>query len=186
MKTSKKTLTVLVNNQAGVLNRVVSLFRRLNKNLDSLSVGRTERAEVSRMTLVLEATEADSRRLGYELRKLVDVIEVDNLENKPHVARDLALIKVNVRPENRTEVLEICNLFRGRVIDVAVGTITVEATGNESKIEGLIELLRPFGIVEMVRTGMVALGRSTHVLDQHNEEFAANQFNNEHSHRGAA
>jgi len=184
MTQQKKVLCVLLSNQPGVLNRVVSLFRRLNKNLDSLTVGRTERPEISRMTLVTAGSEADARRIAHELRKLVDVIEVEQLETTPHVARDLALIKVNVTPENRTEVLGLCNLFRGRVIDVAFETVTVEATGTEAKIQGLVDLMRPFGIVEMVRTGVVALGRAHHVLDHFNETTYQNERTR--SHRGAA
>lgn len=165
MDQSKRTLSALVMNRPGVLNRVVSLFRRIGLNLDSLSVGRTERANVSRMTLVIEGTERQAVRVGHELRKLIDVVEVDHLDGRPHVSRDLALIKVGVDQETRAEVLELCNLFRARVIDVAHQTVTVEATGDESKIEGLVDLLRPYGIIEMVRTGLVALGRAEHVLD---------------------
>jgi acetolactate synthase-1/3 small subunit len=139
-------------------------------NLDSLTVGRTERPLVSRMTLVLEGSEPEARRVGHELRKLFDVIEVDHLDDKPHVSRDLALIKVSVTAESRAQILEYCELFRGRVIDVAQSTITIEATGDETKIEGLVDLLRPFGIVEMVRTGLVAMGRADNVLDLHAEQ----------------
>ncbi|MCP4898971.1 MAG: acetolactate synthase small subunit [bacterium] len=165
MDQKKRTLTALVMNRPGVLNRVVSLFRRIGLNLDSLSVGRTERPDVSRMTLVIDGTEAEARRVGHELRKLIDLLEVALLDGKPHVSRDLALIKVAVTPSNRAEVLELCNLFRGKIVDVAQTTVTIEATGDESKIEGLVDLLHPFGIVEMARTGLVALGRADHVLD---------------------
>ncbi len=165
MDQSKRTLTALVMNRPGVLNRVVSLFRRIGLNLDSLTVGRTERDNMSRMTLVIEGSQAQARRVGHELRKLIDVVEVDHLDEQPHVSRDLALIKVAVGPGTRAEVLELCTLFRGKVIDVAHSTVTIEATGDVEKIEGLVDLLRPFGIIEMVRTGLVALGRADHVLD---------------------
>ena len=121
MEQSTFTLTALMENRPGVLNRVVSLFRRRSFNLDSLTVGRTERDEISRMTLVLEGTASDAKRVETELAKLVQVIRVEQLNDTPHVARDLALIKVAVTSENRQELRDLCEIFRARVIDVASG-----------------------------------------------------------------
>jgi acetolactate synthase-1/3 small subunit len=168
MSTDKHLLVALMENRPGVLNRVVSLFRQRNFNLDSLTVGRTEREHVSRMTLVLDGSRADTERLRRELCKLIQVIRVEHLTEVPHVKRDLALIKVTVTPETRPEIQHICDVFRARIIDMARDTLAVELTGDEDKIEGFIELVRPFGIVELVRTGLVAIGRGEHILDDHN------------------
>ena len=115
MQISSYTLTALLENRPGVLNRVVSLFRRRGYNLDSLTVGRTERDGISRMTLVLDGTEADARRVESELAKLIQVINVERLDRTPHVSRDLALIKVSVSPETRQEVRDLCEIFRARI-----------------------------------------------------------------------
>ena len=161
---AKYTLITLVENRPGVLNRVVSLFRRRGFNLDSLTVGRTDRDDVSRMTLVIDGTRKEAVRAERELRKQIHVIRVDHLNGKPCVSRDLALIKVQVSPETRPEVMHLCEVFRARVIDVAADSAIVELTGDEEKLEGFVDLLRPIGIVEMVRTGLVAMGRGGDVL----------------------
>lgn len=166
MENSKHTLIALLENRPGVLNRAVSLFRRRGFNLDSLTVGRTDRDEISRMTVVVQGTQAEAERLTRELRRLVNVIRVEPLAGHPSVARDLALIKVTVDAETRPEVMQLCEVFRARIIDVAQSSVIVELTGDESKIEGFAELLRPLGIIEMVRTGLVAMGRADHVLDE--------------------
>lgn len=166
MESGKHTLIALLENRPGVLNRAVSLFRRRAFNLDSLTVGRTDRDEVSRMTVVVQGTRAEAERLARELDRLVTVIRVEPLNGHPAVSRDLALIKVAVSAETRPEVMQICEVFRARIIDVARDSVIVELTGTESKIEGLAELLRRFGIIEMVRTGLVAMGRADHVLDR--------------------
>lgn len=166
METGTHTLIALLENRPGVLNRAVSLFRRRAFNLDSLTVGRTDRDEVSRMTVVVQGTRAEAERLARELDRLVTVIRVEPLNGHPAVSRDLALIKVAVDAETRREVMQICEVFRARIIDVARRSVIVELTGTESKIEGLAELLRPFGIIEMVRTGLVAMARADHVLDR--------------------
>ena len=162
---SKYTLITLVENRPGVLNRVASLFRRRGFNLDSLTVGRTDRDDLSRMTLVIDGTRAQAERVERELCKLINVVRVDHLHGLPSVTRDLALIKVAVTPETRPEVMHLCEVFRARIIDVAQDSVIVELTGDEPKLEGFVELLRPLGIVEMVRTGLVAMGRGRHVLD---------------------
>lgn len=155
------TFIALVENKPGVLNRVASLFRRRNFNIESLAVGRTEDPAVSRMTVVVDCQngELDAQRIESNLYKLVNVIDVQDVTHRPSVTRDLALIKVKVAPEKRAEVNGLAEIFRARIVDVAADSVIVEITGTEDKIEGMIELLRPIGIVEMVRTGQVAMTR---------------------------
>jgi acetolactate synthase I/III small subunit len=155
------TFIALVENKPGVLNRVASLFRRRNFNIESLAAGRTEDPEVSRMTIVVECAngEVDAHKIEANLYKLVNVIDVQDVTLQPSVARDLALIKVKVGSERRAEVQNLAAIFRASIVDVAVDSVIVEITGTEEKIEGMIELLRPIGIVEMVRTGQVAMTR---------------------------
>ncbi|MGA7195297.1 MAG: acetolactate synthase small subunit [Anaerolineales bacterium] len=155
------TFIALVENKPGVLNRVASLFRRRNFNIESLAVGKTENPEVSRMTVVVGCPngEVDAHKLEANLYKLVNVIDVQDVTHQPSVTRDLALIKVKVSPERRGEVNGLADIFRARIVDVAADSVIIEITGTEDKIEGMIELLRPIGIVEMVRTGQVAMTR---------------------------
>jgi acetolactate synthase I/III small subunit len=155
------TFIALVENKPGVLNRVASLFRRRNFNIESLAVGRTEKPEVSRMTVVVGCPngDMDAQRIEANLYKLVNVIDVQDVTHQPSVTRDLALIKVKVGPERRAEVNGLAQIFRARIVDVAADAVIVEITGTEDKIEGMIELLRPLGIVEMVRTGQVSMTR---------------------------
>lgn len=155
------TFIALVENKPGVLNRVASLFRRRNFNIESLAVGRTENPGVSRMTVVVDCPngEVDAHKLEANLYKLVNVIDVQDVTHQPSVTRDLALIKVRAGPERRGEVNELADIFRARIVDVAADSVIVEITGTEDKIEGMVELLRPIGIVEMVRTGQVAMTR---------------------------
>jgi acetolactate synthase-1/3 small subunit len=157
-----RTLIALVEDKPGVLNRVASLFRRRNFNIASLNVGRTERADVSRMTILLDSDDGDARLVEANLYKLVNVIDVQDVTTQPTVKRDLALIKVKASPEQRAEVVNLVSIFRANIIDVASDSVIVEITGTEDKIESLIELLRPFGILEMVRTGQVAMVRGDH------------------------
>jgi acetolactate synthase-1/3 small subunit len=155
------TFIALVENKPGVLNRVASLFRRRNFNIESLAVGRTEKPEISRMTVVVDCPngDMDAHKIEANLYKLVNVIDVQDVTRQPSVARDLALIKVKAGPEKRAEVNSLAAIFRARIVDVAADSVIVEATGTEEKIEGMIELLRPIGIVEMVRTGQVSMTR---------------------------
>ncbi|MBM4426414.1 MAG: acetolactate synthase small subunit [Chloroflexi bacterium] len=158
------TFIALVENKPGVLNRVASLFRRRNFNIESLAVGRTENPEVSRMTVVVDCPngDVDAHRIEANLYKLVNVIDVQDVTHQPVVTRDLALIKVRVGPERRAEVNGLAEIFRARIVDVAPDSVIVEITGTEDKIEGMIELLRPIGIVEMVRTGQISMTRGVH------------------------
>ena len=154
------TFIALVEDKPGVLNRVASLFRRRNFNIESLAVGRTEKTGVSRMTIVTEcANDVDAHKIEANLYKLVNVIDVQDVSRQPSVTRDLALIKVKATPEQRAEINNLAAIFRARIVDVAPDSVIVEATGTEDKIEGMVELLRPIGILEMVRTGQIAMTR---------------------------
>ena len=167
--TTRSTITALVENRPGVLNRVVSIFRRPGLNLDSLTVGRTDRPEVSRMTMVLEGSKADAAHVMRELNRLIHVITVEEMNGTPYVTRDLALIKVTANPDSKGRILQMCEHYRARVVDVAAESVLVEVVGEEAEIEGITELLRPYGIIEMVRAGVVAMGRAKHVLDTNRE-----------------
>lgn len=157
----QQILFALVENKPGVLNRVASLFSRRKFNIESLNVGRTERADISRMTIVFDNKTADARTVEANLYKLVNVIDVQDLTNQPSVVRDLALIKVKASQEQRSEVANLAAIFRANIVDVAPESVVVEITGTEDKIESLIELLRPIGIEELVRTGQVAMMRGS-------------------------
>jgi acetolactate synthase-1/3 small subunit len=148
-----------VEDQPGVLNRVTSLFRRRGYNIVSLNVGRTHEEGVSRMTFVVEADEDTARRIEANLYKLVNVLSVEDITGKPCLARGLALIKVTVGPEKRAPVLQLCEVFRARAVDVGTDTLIVEITGDQGKIDSLVAILAPFGIAEMVQTGTVAMTR---------------------------
>ncbi len=155
------TIFALVENKPGVLNRVASLFRRRNFNIESLNVGRTEAPDISRMTIVMDSDDVDVRIVEANLYKLVNVIDVQDVTNQPAVTRDLALIKVHSTPEQRSEIASLASIFRAKIVDVAPDSVIVEITGTEDKIESLVELLRPLGIDEMVRTGQVAMMRGS-------------------------
>ena len=155
------TLVVLVEDKPGVLNRVASLFRRRAFNIDSLTVGRTEKPEVSRMTITVDADRDQARRIEANLYKLVNVLLVENITNQPAIIRDLALIRVAATHDARSHVLELASVFRARVVDVSAESLTIEITGAEDKIDGLLEVLRPYGVLEMVRTGIVAMRRGS-------------------------
>ena len=155
------TLIATVENKPGVLNRVASLFRRRNFNIESLNVGQTENPEISRMTIVIDKDHQglEVSKVEANLYKLVNVIDVQDVTEQPNVTRDLALIKIKASPEQRSEVTSLANIFRAKIVDVAPDSVIVEISGTENKIESLLELLRPIGILEMVRTGQVAMLR---------------------------
>jgi acetolactate synthase-1/3 small subunit len=159
------TFMVYVENKPGVLTRVASLFRRRAFNIDSLTVGRTEKPEVSRMTITVDADYDQARRIEANLYKLVNVLLVENITNQAAIVRDLAMIRVAAKHEARSHVLELANVFRARIVDVAPESLTIEITGAEDKIDGLLELLRPYGVLEMVRTGIVAMRRGSKSSD---------------------
>lgn len=159
------TFMVYVENKPGVLTRVASLFRRRAFNIDSLTVGRTEKPEVSRMTITVDADRDQARRIEANLYKLVNVLLVENITNQPAIIRDLAMIRVAATHDARSHVLELAAVFRARVIDVSPESLTIEITGAEDKIDGLLEVLRPYGVLEMVRTGIVAMRRGSKTSD---------------------
>jgi acetolactate synthase-1/3 small subunit len=152
---------VYVDNQPGVLNRVASLFRRRAFNIESLTVGHSHEPGMSRMTIVVDTDEYGARRLEANLYKLVPVRRVENLSSRPSIARDLALIKVSVNGETRVQVMQLVDIYRAKIIDISPDSLVIEATGNEGKIESFLEVLKPYGISELVRTGIVAMARGT-------------------------
>ncbi len=158
------TLVVLVEDKPGVLDRVASLFRRRAFNIESLTVGHTETGGISRMTIVVDGDQVSVERLTSYLYKLVNVIQVEDLTSKPMVSRDLALIKVSANARNRAEAMQTVAVFRARVVDVTPDSLTIEVTGDEQKVDGLVDVLKPFGIIEMVRTGAVAMSRGGEAL----------------------
>mgnify|MGYP000926161020 FL=1 len=159
--TGKQTLVALVENKPGVLNRVASLFRRRNFNIDSLTVGRTHSVDLSRMTIVVDA---GADQVAQHLYKLVNVIQVENISEVPRVSRDLALIKVRVDADTRGQVIQLCDIFRAHIVDTSPEALIVEVTGDEEKINSMVDMLRPLGILEMVRTGVVAMARGDEAL----------------------
>lgn len=160
----KHILAAYVEDKPGVLNRVASLFRRRAYNIESLTVGHTENPGVSRMTIVVDTDSSTVDRIEANLYKLVNVLRVDNLTRKPSVSRDLALVKVSVTTDNRNEVIQLADLFRARIVDVTNESLIIEITGTEEKIEGLVDVLRPFGIIEMVRTGILSMSRGSEAI----------------------
>jgi acetolactate synthase-1/3 small subunit len=161
------TMIAVVENKPGVLNRVASLFRRRNFNIESLNVGQTEKPDFSRMTIVFDSQDVTASQVEANLYKLVNVIDVQDVTSQPAVARDLALIKVRASPEQRSEIANLAGIFRARIVDVAPESVIVEITGTEDKVESLVELLGPFGILEMVRTGVVAMLRGAAIGVRH-------------------
>jgi len=153
------TLVAQVENKPGVLNRVASLFRRRGFNIESLTVGHTEKPGISRMTMVVDTDDAGVLRLEANLYKLVNVLSVENVTTTPAVFRDLAMIKVAATPETRAEIMQLAHVFRARIVDVNNGSLMIESTGTEDKINGLVEVLRGYGILEMARTGRLAMTR---------------------------
>jgi acetolactate synthase-1/3 small subunit len=160
-----RTISVLVENKFGVLARIATLFAARGYNIDSLAVGETEDASVSRMTIVASGNEAVLEQVEKQLNKLIDVIKVTTFTGEKHIERDLALIKVKSDKTNRSEIYQIVDIFRAKIIDVASDSLIIEMTGDEEKIQALEALLRPFGIKEMVRTGIIAMARGTKKKD---------------------
>ena len=154
-----RVLVALVENKPGVLNRVASLFRRRGYNIESLAVGHTETNDFSRMTIVVDVAKTSAYQVEQNLYKLVNVLKVDDLTEKPSVTRDMALIKVEVSPDTRSDIMQIVNIFRAKVVDISPTSMIVEVTGAEAKVDSMVEMLRPFGILEMVRTGQIAMER---------------------------
>ena len=159
-----QTLVAYVENKPGVLNRVSSLARRLAINIDSLTVGPTDNDEVARMTIVAHTDERGAHRLEASLEKQVDVLLAENVTERPLLERDLAMIKVAADQTSRPHLMELIKVFRARVIDVAPQSLILEVSGTVDKIDGLLEVLRPFGVLEMVRSGRIAMTRGGDLL----------------------
>jgi len=153
------TFSVYVEDRPGVLNRVASLFRRRGFNIHSLAVGHSEIPGVSRMTAVVETDAGGAHRIQAHLYKLVHVVRVDDITDRPAIERDLALIKVAAGQETRSSLLQLAHVFNARIVDVATDSAVIEISGSESKIDGLLDVLRPYGVIEMVRTGRIAMSR---------------------------
>ncbi|MDK2810520.1 MAG: acetolactate synthase small subunit [Petroclostridium sp.] len=161
---AKHTLAVLVENHPGVLSRVAGLFSRRGFNIDSLAVGVTEDPNVSRMTIVVDGDDYTVEQVTKQLNKLIDVIKIRQLDTADSVSRELALIKVNANSTTRSEIIQIVDIFRAKIVDVSKNTLTIEMTGSGDKIAAFEEMLKQFGIKEMVRTGTIAIERGNQVI----------------------
>ena len=161
MASSKHAIVVLVTNRPGVLNRVASLFRRRGFNIESIAVGESELAGVSRMTIMVDGTNTSIEQVRKQLDKVVDVIKVSDISGESIISRELALIKVKATSNTRSEIIQIVDTFRAKIVDVSLDSVTVEVTGDEAKVDSLYNLLRPFGVKEISRTGVVAMTRGT-------------------------
>ena len=157
----RHTISVLVENHPGVLARIAGLFSGRGFNIDSLSVGETEDPSVSRMTVVVTGDDEVVEQIGKQLNKLIDTIKVTDLTQEEHVERELILLKVSAGGSTRSEIMQIVDIFRAKIVDVGPKSVVVEATGTADKVEALLDLLRKFGIKEMARTGHVAIARSS-------------------------
>jgi acetolactate synthase-1/3 small subunit len=153
------TFVVYVEDKPGVLTRVASLFRRRAFNIESLTVGHTDTPGVSRMTIVVGTDRDGARKVEAHLYKLVNVLRVDDVTSTPAVYRDLAMIKVHATAETRSHIMQLVDVYRARIVDVAPDSLMVEVTGTEDKIDSLLDVLRPYGVIEAVRTGRVAMAR---------------------------
>ena len=166
----KHTVVAMVEDRPGVLTRVASLFRRRGFNIDSLAVGSTEQPGISRMTIVVDGDDSILRQVEHQLYKLIDVIQVTNLASEDSVARELALIKVRCGTINRREVLDIVEIFRAQVIDVSPATLIIQVVAEEDRLNALLDNLKPYGVMEMVRTGRVAMARGEQTSAVHEDE----------------
>jgi len=155
----KHTLSVTVENKPGVLTRVATLFRRRGYNIESLTVGETENPSISRMTIVVTGDDQVIEQVTKQLYKLIDVIKIIDLTGERFVERELVLVKVKADSNVRAEIMQIVEIFRARIVDVGRNSLIVEVTGDSGKIDAIVDSLRPFGIVEIVRTGKVAMAR---------------------------
>ena len=159
----RHVISALVMNEPGVLANVAGMFAARGFNIDSLVVGRTENPDLSRMTIVTTADENTLEQVRKQLAKLVPVVKVRDFKDAAYIERDLALITVGVNSEHRGEVIQIANLFRAKVVDVAKSSVIVEMSGTEEKIEAFIELMKPYGITELARTGIIAMARGMQI-----------------------
>jgi len=169
---AQHTLSVLVENKPGVLTRVAGLFSRRGFNIASLAVGPTERPEISRITVVAEVAETPLEQITKQLNKLINVIKIVELDPEDSVQRELLLVKVKATASSRHEVLEIADLFRARIVDVAHDSVVIEATGTDSKTSAMLRLLTPFGIRELVKSGAVGIARGSTALTDKSDRSA--------------
>ena len=166
----KRTFVALVTDKPGVLNQVASLFRRRAFNIESLTVGHTEKPGISRMTIMIDTDPISAERIKAYLYKLVNVLQVDDLSEIPTVSRDLAMVKIQAKAETRNDVMQLVDVFRARIVDINNDSLIIEITGTEDKIESFVDVLRPYGIIEMAQTGSVAMQRGPTSLS--NEQSA--------------
>ena len=170
-ETTRHTLSVLVENTAGVLSQVSRLFSRKGYNIDSLAVGTTDAPRISRITIEIDTDDASAQQIANQLRKLFPVYSVQELSPDDSIRRELVMIKVRAaNSEDRNEVIQIANIFRASIIDVSLNSLTIAVIGAESKVDAIQKLLQGFGILEMVRTGMVALERGGSTINDNNKE----------------
>jgi acetolactate synthase-1/3 small subunit len=159
MAATKHTLVAIVADKPGVLNRVVSLFRRRGFNIDSIAVGHSEVPHLSRVTIIVNGTTATVEQVRKQLDKLIDVVKIFDITSEKITGRELTLVKVKATSATRSEILEIADIFRANIVDVASDSLTIEITGDEDKVDSMLKLLRGFGIKEIARTGRVAMVR---------------------------
>jgi acetolactate synthase-1/3 small subunit len=159
MATTKHTLVAVVRDKPGVLNRMVSLFRRRGFNIDSIAVGHSEEVDLSRVTIVVNGSTGTVEQVRKQLDKLIDVVRVSDISGDKITVRELAMVKVKATSATRSEILEIADIFRANIVDVASDSLTIEITGDEDKIDSMLKLLRAFGIKEIARTGRIAMVR---------------------------
>ena len=162
----RHVLVAIVNNRPGVLNRVSSLMRARNFNIDSLAVSHTDDTDISRMTITLRGDDVAVEQAAKQLYRLIDVLKVQDLTSEPTVEHELALVKVRATDSNRAEVIKVVEMYKGRVVDVADGSLIVEATGTEGEVDSLIALVRTYGIKELVRTGAVVMARGSGSIEE--------------------
>ena len=163
-ETEKHIVSALVQNVPGVLSHISGMLASRGYNINSLAVGETENPDLSRMTFVVVGDEAVLDQVSAQLRKVVTVVGVDNISQTDYLERDLMLVKVQAAPEKRSEIIELVNIFRGKIADLSIDSMIIEISGQEKKIESFIDVLRPFGIIELVRTGRIAMTRGHHAL----------------------
>lgn len=159
MVVQKHMISLLVENNAGVLSRIAGLFTRRGYNIDSLTVGETQNPRISRMTIVVTCDASTFEQIKKQLNKLIEIIKITELKPDNALMRELILVKLKVSDDDRTKLIEISNIFRSKIIDVTPGTMTIELTGDDFKIGGFLEMLRPFGIIELIRTGFCGIER---------------------------
>ena len=160
----RHTFVALVEDKPGVLNRVVSVFRRRTFNIESLAVGQTNQPGISRITIVVDSDKTEVNRIIPYMYKLINVIQVEDITYEPRVTRDLVMVKVNTTSENRSEIMKLADVFRAHIVDVANNSLIIEITGDEEKVNSFVDVLRPYGITEMVRTRIVAMERGAETI----------------------